>query len=60
MSAFKNFQLTEKLKLRFTAGFFNAPNHPTDVNPNGTTGLQDLSVQGNSPRIIQFSLRVSW
>jgi hypothetical protein len=60
ISAFKNFSLTEAVKLRFTADFFNAFNHPNDGNPNVTTGLQDLSVQANDPRTIQLSLRLSW
>jgi hypothetical protein len=59
-SLFKNIGITERVKLRFTADFFNAFNHPVDVAPNGTTGLQDLSVQSNSPRIIQLSLRLTW
>lgn len=59
-SVFKNFQLTERLKVRFTADFFNALNHPTDQDPNNTTGLQDLSSQRNQPRIIQFSLRLEF
>ena len=59
-SVFKNFSLTERIKLRFTADFFNVFNHPNDVNPNGTTGLQDLSTQTNEPRIIQFSARLQW
>jgi hypothetical protein len=57
---FKNFNLTERVKARFTADFFNFFNHPVDGNPDGTTGLQDLSVQTNEPRIIQFSLRIDW
>jgi hypothetical protein len=60
MSVFKNFAITETVKLRFTADFFNAFNHPNDTTPSATTGLQDLSVQTNEPRIIQFSLRLSW
>lgn len=60
MSVFKNFAITESVKVRFTADFFNAFNHPNDTTPNATTGLQDLSVQTNDPRIIQFSLRVTW
>jgi hypothetical protein len=60
VSLFKNFQLSETIQLRFTADFFNAPNSPMDGNPNATTGLQDLSTQSNSPRIIQFSARLSW
>ncbi len=57
---FKNFQLGERARLRFTADFFNFFNHPVDAAPNATTGLQDLSVQANSPRIIQFSLRLDF
>ncbi|MEZ5401358.1 MAG: TonB-dependent receptor [Bryobacteraceae bacterium] len=60
ISLFKNFQLTEKIQLRFTADFFNAPNHPLDVDPNGNTGLQDLTVSANQPRIVQFSGRLTW
>ena len=59
-SVFKNFSFTESVKVRVTADFFNAFNHPNDVNPNSSTGLQDLSQQVNAPRIIQFSLRLSF
>jgi Carboxypeptidase regulatory-like domain/TonB dependent receptor len=59
-SVFKNFSLTERVQLRFTADFFNMFNHPNDINPNATTGLVDLSQQVNDPRIIQFSLRLSF
>jgi hypothetical protein len=64
-SIFKNFSITERIKTRFTADFFNVFNHPLEGGViggylNTTTGLQDLSVQPNDPRIIQFSLRVSW
>jgi outer membrane receptor protein involved in Fe transport len=57
---FKNFQVRENAKLRFTADFFNFFNHPNDSLPNATTGLQDLSVQTGDPRIIQFSMRLDW
>jgi len=57
---FKNFRITETVKARFSADFFNFFNHPNDGSPNATTGLQDLSTQPNQPRIIQFSLRVEW
>lgn len=60
LSVFKNFAITEAVKVRFTADFFNAFNHPIDGNPNASTGLQDLSTQVNDPRIVQFSLRLSW
>jgi outer membrane receptor protein involved in Fe transport len=56
----KNFAITERTQLRFGADFFNVLNHPIDTNPDATTGLQDLSIQDNDPRIIQLSLRFSW
>jgi hypothetical protein len=48
------------VKVRFTADFFNAFNHPVDLRPDSTSGLVDLSQQANDPRIIQFSLRAEW
>jgi hypothetical protein len=60
LSLYKTFQLTERVKTRFMAAFFNAFNHPVDVDPDSTTGLQDLSRQSNSPRIVQFSMWVEW
>jgi hypothetical protein len=60
ISLFKNFKFLESGNIRFTADFFNAFNHPVDVAPNTTTGLQNLGVQANNPRTIQLSLRVEW
>ncbi|HUQ90582.1 MAG TPA: hypothetical protein VM120_02800 [Bryobacteraceae bacterium] len=60
VSLFKNFSITERARLRFTADFFNFFNHPIDANPNTTAGLQDLATQTNEPRIVQFSLRFQW
>ena len=60
LSLFKNFRFLEAGNIRFTADFFNAFNHPVDVAPNTTTGLQNLGVQANTPRTIQLSLRVEW
>ena len=60
LSVFKNIQIRERLRTRITADFFKAFNHPIDADPNASTGLQDLSVQRNDPRIIQFSLRFEW
>ena len=56
-SIIKNFRFKESMNLRFTADFFNLFNHPNDVDPDSTTGLINLSRQGNDPRTIQFSLR---
>lgn len=60
LSLFKNFRFLEAGNIRFTADFFNAFNHPVDVAPSTTTGLQNLGVQANNPRTIQLSLRVEW
>jgi hypothetical protein len=60
ISLFKNIYVTERVRTRVTADFFNALNHPVDGGPSGSTGLQDLSTQSNAPRIIQLSLRVEW
>jgi len=59
-SIFKYFDITETVKLRITSDFFNLFNHPNDGNPNGSTGLLNLSVQSNEPRIIQFSARLEF
>ena len=60
MTLSKFFELREGMRLQFAADFFNAPNHPIDVDPDGTTGLQDLSRQANAPRVIQLRARFSW
>lgn len=59
-SLFKTIRFSERLSARVTADFFNAFNHPNNASPNSATGLQDLSIQTNEPRIIQFSLRLSF
>jgi hypothetical protein len=67
MSLYKDFKIKERLDLRFAADFFNAFNHPNDVPPDTTTGLQDLSLQAttsngglNDPRVVQLSLRLEF
>jgi hypothetical protein len=60
ISLSKYFSLTETVRLQFSADFFNAFNHPVDIDPNTTTGLQDLSQQANPPRVIQLRGRISW
>ncbi|MGH9657939.1 MAG: TonB-dependent receptor domain-containing protein, partial [Bryobacteraceae bacterium] len=59
-SLFKTVPITEKVNARVTVDFFNFFNHPVDADPAGGTGLQDLSLQNNEPRIIQFSLRIQF
>jgi hypothetical protein len=60
LSLFKYFDIAERLKVRFTSDFFNAFNHPVDLNPNKNTGLINLSQQSNDPRIIQFTARLEF
>jgi hypothetical protein len=64
-SLIKNFRLTEKQSLRFTADFFNLWNHPNfsspqfnDVENSGAFG-KILSTVG-TPRLIQFQLRYAF
>jgi hypothetical protein len=63
LSLYKHFKIGEKVDLRFAADFFNFTNHPNDVAPNPTNGLQDLSQQStalNTSRQIQLSLRLAF
>ena len=60
LSIYKNIKIKERVNMRFSADFFNAFNHPNDIGPDTTTGLQDLSRQWNDPRTIQFSLRTEF
>ena len=66
-SAIKNFHITERQNLRFTADFFNIWNHPNFGNPqvtdveaisSGVFGKINTTV--GQPRLIQFSLRYSF
>lgn len=57
---YKNFRIKEFATIRIKGDFFNAFNHPNDVNPNASTGLQDLTQQSNDARVIQLSIRLDW
>jgi len=64
-SLIKNFAITERQSLRFTADFFNIWNHPNFANPaqndveNPSTFGKIVSTAG-TPRLIQFSLRYAF
>ncbi|HXY04251.1 MAG TPA: hypothetical protein VEI49_11800, partial [Terriglobales bacterium] len=64
-SLIKNFAITERQNLRFTADFFNIWNHPNFANPaqndveNPSTFGKIVSTAG-TPRLIQFSLRYAF
>jgi hypothetical protein len=64
-SLIKNFQITERQRLRFTTDFFNVWNHAnfsnpasTDVESPGNFGV--ITTTKGTPRIIQFSLKYAF
>jgi hypothetical protein len=61
----KNFQLTERVGLRFTTDFFNIWNHASFANPALTdigagSGFGKIFSTTGTPRLIQFSLRLAF
>jgi len=61
LSLFKNFQLTEKLKLQYRAEAFNAFNTPQFGAPNSSVTSASFGVvttQANSPRQLQMALKL--
>ena len=57
---FKNFSLTERLKLRFTADFFNFFNHPVWGLPNNTLSSVNfgrITSTSGSMRQMQLALK---
>ena len=60
LSLYKHFKIGERFDMRFSADAFNAFNHPNDVAPSTSTGLQNLGQQANSSRVIQLSMRVEF
>jgi Carboxypeptidase regulatory-like domain/TonB dependent receptor len=68
-SAFKNFQLMEKLKLQFRSEFFNIFNHPNFAAPNflndannsiGASNTGAIGSTSTASRQIQFGLKLVW
>jgi len=74
LSLIKNFNLTERNKLKFTTDFFNVWNHPVFSNPaftdiqashlvipaNQPAPFGQIIATENNPRILQFSLTLSF
>ncbi len=59
-SLFKNIPIREPINLRFAADFFNVFNHPGNPNTVGGDGFLNTRSSGQSPRILQLSLRLDW
>jgi hypothetical protein len=59
-SLFKNIQIAERYTIRFNADFFNVLNTPGNPNSIGSTGMLNTRTSGNSPRVLQLSLRLRW
>ena len=64
-SLIKNFRLTERQSLRFTADFFNLWNHANFANPASSDvenpgGFGKILSTVGTPRLIQFSLRYAF
>ncbi|MBM3724873.1 MAG: hypothetical protein FJW40_05565 [Acidobacteria bacterium] len=63
ISLFKEFAVREKITTQFRAEFFNALNRVQFSNPNTSVTSNQVGVitgQANSPRQIQFGLKVLW
>ncbi|MGD0501028.1 MAG: carboxypeptidase regulatory-like domain-containing protein [Bryobacteraceae bacterium] len=58
-SLFKVFNVTESVKLRFNADFFQVLNNPGLAAP-GSNGILSVQSSYNSPRDLQLTLRLTW
>jgi hypothetical protein len=58
-SLFKAFSLTERVKLRLNADFFQVLNNPGLTTPGGG-GILSTQNSSNSPRNLQLTLRLTW
>jgi hypothetical protein len=60
LSVFKVFPITESVRLRFNVDAFNALNMQGYNNPNLLDGVQLLTSSFNTPRQLQFTLRLQF
>jgi len=60
ISLYKEFAITERVRLRFNVDAFNAFNIQGLVNPNSSDGIQSLQTSYWTPRQIQFTGRLSF
>jgi hypothetical protein len=59
-SLFKSVALTERVRMRFNADFFNVLNQPGLNLPDATTGIVSTQNSAQSPRQLQLTLRLIW
>lgn len=59
-SLFKAVSITERVRLRFNADFFNVFNMPGMPNVNATSGIISMQNSVNAPRQLQLTLRLLW
>ena len=59
-SLFKVFPITERVRLRFNADFFNVLNMPGMPMPGSSSGLISMRNSVNAPRQLQLTLRLLW
>jgi len=59
-SVFKTIPITEQVRVRFNADFFNVLNHAGNPNSIGSTGMLATRLSGNAARTMQLTLRVTW
>jgi hypothetical protein len=57
---YKEFAITERVRLRFNVDAFNALNIQGLVNPNSGDGIQSLQTSYWTPRQVQFTGRISF
>jgi hypothetical protein len=63
LSIFREFPAVERVRVQFRAEFLNAFNTPRFGNPaTGVTGntLGRITSQANTPRQVQFGLKLLW
>lgn len=60
LSVFKVFLITESMRLRFNVDAFNALNVQGYNNPSGTDGTENMTSSYNTPRQLQFTLRLQF
>jgi hypothetical protein len=59
-SAFKFWNIKERVVLRFNIDFFNVFNHPNNPTAVADTGILSTRNSGSNARVTQLGLRLSW